>query len=535
MSENLASISEEFEPPVCIQQLKPNYRKCLKPRWRKFSSKSALLVLVWNFFLSVMINAMTYKYVGVSEVEGSVIVSVVPYILWPFSAVFFGWLADTYLGQYRVAKMGMVLMFVTALLQSFLFVVENAVDIDASLAIALTTIVKFIGHGSSAIIPVTLPQVGLDQMPESSSTNITSFIAWFVASVFGGFWLAEVSLNVGLQCIGSEYALVFSLFPVICMSIVLISDVFITPKWLIIEPKSPQFLKIIYRVLKFAKQHKAPLNRSALTYWEEDIPSRMDVSKSRYGGPFTTEQVENVKTLFRVLALTSPMWIILVAFHMFLNIFALFDYELHFDGASNCTTTVLTYFTYQWDLWCIVLVVVYELFMYPLICHIFLSSIRRIGLIAFAIFIVNFVCVLLSIYYYVSNQPIHIVLAYAHSIVVAALIISLLTSAMEFVCAQSPYNMRGLLLGYVWCIDVFTYILAQILFEVLYDLKSTHPWIVILYTGLAALLSLAGFVLYCLLARWYKRRVRDDIATPQKWVEDAYDRYLSENEENERN
>ena len=124
-------------------------------------------------------------------------------------------------------------------------------------------------------------------------------------------------------------------------------------------------------------------------------------------------------------------------------------------------------------------------------------------------------------------------LAYAHSIVVAALLISLLTSAMEFVCAQSPYNMRGLLLGYVWCIYVVTYILAQLLFKVLYDLRSTHPWIVILYTGLAALLSLAGFVLDCLLARCYKRRVRDDIATPQKWVEDAYDRYLSENEENE--
>ena len=57
----------------------------------------------------------------------------------------------------------------------------------------------------------------------------------------------------------------FSLFPVICMSIVLISDVFITPKWLIIEPKSSQSLKIIYRVLKFAKQHKAPINHSEWT------------------------------------------------------------------------------------------------------------------------------------------------------------------------------------------------------------------------------------------------------------------------------
>ncbi len=67
----------------------------------------------------------------------------------------------------------MVFMFVTSLLQSFLFVVNYSVDIDDSLAIALITIVKFIGNGSSAIIPVTLPQVGLDQMPDSSSANIT--------------------------------------------------------------------------------------------------------------------------------------------------------------------------------------------------------------------------------------------------------------------------------------------------------------------------------------------------------------------------
>ncbi len=39
------------------------------------------------------------------------------------------------------------------------------------------------------------------------------------------------------------------------------------------------------------------LNRSAFTYWEENIPSRLDLGKSRFGGPFTTEQVEDVRLL----------------------------------------------------------------------------------------------------------------------------------------------------------------------------------------------------------------------------------------------
>ncbi len=87
------------------------------------------------------------------------------------------------------------------------------------------------------------------------------------------------------------------------MSVVLILDFLLAKKWLIIEPKSPQSFKTIYHVVKFAAKHKAPLNRSALTYWEEDVPSRMDLGKLRYGGPFTIDQVEDVKTILHLLPL----------------------------------------------------------------------------------------------------------------------------------------------------------------------------------------------------------------------------------------
>ena len=40
---------------------------------------------------------------------------------------------------------------------------------------------------------------------------------------------------------------------------------------------------------------------SAFTYWEDDSPSRMDFGKIKYGGPFTTVQVEDVKTLIKTL------------------------------------------------------------------------------------------------------------------------------------------------------------------------------------------------------------------------------------------
>ena len=51
---------------------------------------------------------------------------------------------------------------------------------------------------------------------------------------------------------------------------------------------------MIYRIVKYAWQHKCPVNRSAFTYWENDIPSRIDLGKNKYGGPFTNEEVEAI-------------------------------------------------------------------------------------------------------------------------------------------------------------------------------------------------------------------------------------------------
>ena len=59
----------------------------------------------------------------------------------------------------------------------------------------------------------------------------------------------------------------------------------------------------MFEVLNFAKKHKYPLQHSAFTYCDDERPFRIDFGKSRYGGPFTTEQVQDVMTFLRPLAL----------------------------------------------------------------------------------------------------------------------------------------------------------------------------------------------------------------------------------------
>ena len=57
------------------------------------------------------------------------------------------------------------------------------------------------------------------------------------------------------------------------------------------------------QVLNYARKNKYPRNHSVLTYWEEDYPSRLDLGKEKYGGPFSVEQVEDVKTVLRLVPL----------------------------------------------------------------------------------------------------------------------------------------------------------------------------------------------------------------------------------------
>ena len=74
-------------------------------------------------------------------------------------------------------------------------------------------------------------------------------------------------------------------------------------QWFHIEPGHQNPYKTVYDIMKFAKSHKYPLRRSAFTHCDNYIPSRLDFAKERFGGPFTTEQVENLKTLFRMLVI----------------------------------------------------------------------------------------------------------------------------------------------------------------------------------------------------------------------------------------
>ena len=492
-----------------------------KCRGRCFYSKGAALILVWIMLVTIVYISGINTVKAYVELKNDFILPkwlpAIPLVFGLLGAVFSGWLADAKLGNYNVMKSSFVLLLFISSCFSAFTLVPGIMNYKYVVSV-LYCIGESIFLVAVVACLVTSLQLGLDQMPDASSSSITSFIAWFVFSIYTGVWISSFPNLLIKFCSNTAiwFIQLYSIVPPLCMTIVLVSDLIFVKKWLLIEPKSPQSLKTIYRVLKFAAKHKAPINRSALTYWEENIPSRMDLGKSRYGGPFTTEQVEDVKTILHLFPLCLTLWLLggsLAIFHppSFVTVAP--------TGWTSCTSRLLSLFTYN-SWWCgMVWTVLYEFVIYPVIQNSLPSIIRRIGIISLLITTLSIVFLILELvlYYHSDLVAVDSVIDIIHSVSKGLLKILLFSTMLELVCAQAPYNMRGLFCGCMVLVLVLSFIVGYYFPS---NIKMT------IY-GVRAGISLLGFILYCLLARWYKRRVRDEDYNAQTVVEEVYDRYLS--------
>ncbi len=518
----------------CSTNVNGRKRCSVSYKIRCFYSKGALLILFWVFLVSLScfylcVRLFDILFLGIENVGVYSNVALVPAVPFLFCAPIIGWIADTRCGNYGMFRVGAILFLLATIAACISSLILLNVSVDSILSRVISggispVVYMIVVVGFTACL-VTGLQLGLDQMPDASPENITSFIAWFVFSLILGLWVFEAEFVVR-SCthhlplyVYSWTMQVESIFPVIFMTVMCCSLFLLGPKWLTIEPNCPQSLKTIYKVLKFAWKHKAPLNRSALTYWEEDIPSRIDLGKLKYGGPFTTEEVEDVKTFFRILIIFLPM--VLISCSLFPRV--RFLYLKMSDGlATVCEADLVYTFTYS-PMWVMMVVmVVYELIIYPLIRNWLPSILSRIGILSFIAFILNSVELVMATIFYFGNVQFSSWYNLTFSLPLSCVLVFLLTALIEFVCAQSPYKMRCLLFGY----SLLLYI-TSLAINAVWIILCHKSYCIVSNKSFFTALSLIGFVLYCLLARWYKMRARDEDYNVHRVVEEVYDRYLS--------
>ena len=218
-------------------------------------------------------------------------------------APFVGWLADFKIGRYEITRSGAIISFSAAI---FCYFALFTGDVSCSVLFVAAMVLVILGTTcfSAALLPFLS-----DQLIGATSDELSAAVQWYSWADSVGFCLAtiisymviapnqhDVSCKVLLS---NVKAAGISAVP---FALIIISDC-LCLQWLDRTHKVTNPIKLIMQVLNYTRKHKYPERRSAFTYLDEEQPSRMDFGKQKFGGPFTEEEVEDVKTFLRLIPL----------------------------------------------------------------------------------------------------------------------------------------------------------------------------------------------------------------------------------------
>ena len=307
--------------------------------------------------------------------------------------------------------------------------------------------------------------------------------------------------------------------------------------WFLIESGFKNPYRLVYKVVKFASKHKDPIRRSAFTYCEDELPSRFDLGKEKYGGPFTTEEVENVKAfvgILSVLLTIGPTFVADIALNG-----DLLDHSIEYFNST--ISTQYTYFYHSGiltPLMIVILIPFYLSLLRPFIHSRIPGMLKRIGL-GLILLMLSVLCNLLmdsrfghhhhdsfeypGILNYVDISP-HLFLIQFSLNAVGYMLLYI--STYEFICAQSPHSMKGLLIGTFFAIKGFFQSFGVLVLytpiNISCHFEGDLPLCGFIYYALIIVVLLIGIVAYAVVARKYQYRQRDEPDNIYRYAEEYY-------------
>ena len=559
-------------------------------------SKAAILILFWTViagliyhatldFTAVLIAVNTRNYTGILTYDIlSYATLALVMIFYPLS----GFIADVGCGRLKTVKISIIVLLIFVVLVTITVMVLKTMQhydvysfthnqgiivvILASLSL-LVFIIGLVGYQANVI------QLGIDQLFEAPSQYLGLFIH-YATWIFRIGSLPSVVAIPQLICVNlrkpTRLALYIVLAIVLLISIVVLLISHWKRRWFHSDPGRQNPYKTVYNVLKYARYHKYPLRRSAFTYSDNYIPSRLDFAKERYGGPFSIEQVENVKTFLRILLMLSalgpafalevpassfffPLFGIHILHH-FKHKFGIQQYkcdsgvlwELH-AGSSSLMTIVSTVFLFPGYIWIVFSLLhkkVPKLFtrldigvIFCLLEVISLLVVDTVGCVVNRESVTNYTqCMFRAIPNSLINPNLdmHWAVLLPPNLLLGIGPLLVIATTLEFISAQSPQSMKGLLVGVFFAIRGLFQFLNSI---VIIPLSLKQPWAsremiehppvtncVFVYLLLTSVTGLIGLILFSLVAKRYKYRTRDEGMFRQQDVEEIYDRYITQNQ-----
>ena len=239
----------------------------------QLSSRSAILVLVWDALMYTYLMFMRYFEGMISNIQQSEtpnstanIVFSNGYCMLYFIFILVGLIADVWTGRYKMIVTGIFLCFFAWILSGVGFIITTYWQNNP-----LFYVIYVFGYLCGAIgytgFRANIVQFNIDQLVGASADELSAIIYWHCINVPVVFTLFQLG-----RCSFNSFLILSFITPGVTVSVVLITHSFFK-HWLETTPLISNPVKLIAKVLNYARKNKYPRNRSALTYWEEDYPS----------------------------------------------------------------------------------------------------------------------------------------------------------------------------------------------------------------------------------------------------------------------
>ena len=494
---------------------------CLTCSKRRISSRSVILLILWHVFMNFHVNSILYVtetiYLNsnLEHHQSQYIYYSITLCLICLSFPLFGLLADVKTGRYKTIIAGVHFSFMSWIIIGLLIIIQTHLPEYDTLCLITFSIAFILGLIGSCCFCSNLVQFILDQVIGASADDLSAIIYRYAVCMPLCYLLFEIG-----QCLFEHFFILSYVVSGFTISVVLITN-YLFKHWLDTTSHIVNPVKRISQVLNYARKNKYPRNRSALTYWEEDYPSRLDLGKDKYGGPFTEEQVEDVKTFLRLIPLLISIVVVNYAGEIIM-------YNFLFSNKTSqfilcCFNNDLLYFSVA-----VVIILLYHLMIYPCFYKFIPSMLKRISL--------GLIIALLTTLYYVVmltcsdsfniNTTSYKALIVPHILNGIAFAFIFPTS-LEFTIAQCPHEMRGFLIG-LWYTGFELGNLINASGRYLFSCQGEIHCQSLYYHVLMSVIILIILIIFLILAKRYRYRVREKEINVHLIAEEHYKRYLDQ-------
>ena len=452
----------------------------------------------------------------------------------------FGWIADAWIGRYRAILYGLYSVIIGCVFLTGSVIAYEFNPLVSEIFFYVYSV--FNSLGLAAIYANILPFI-TDQMIGASSEELSAAVHWWFWS-FHFPTMILVDFFCALQ--NTHPAILLLVFFSIFFSglATAVSSIFLCQHWLNKTPQITNPIKHIAKVLNYARTNKYPRNRSALTYWEQDIPSRLDLGKDKYGGPFSEEEVENVKTTLRLI----PIIFICAMIGMAVDV----SYEQQRHMTYNNDSILACFFIDRHRLFQQITtfgIPLYNFIIRPLLkkttkytpsmltvigAGLFIQVLETVGMVVIETIghlqTPNVTCMfnntineVMSLNYYWTMIPQMLqVVGFSFCGIVL----------FEFIIAQSPHEMKGFLFGLWFAFDGIARLIGYNLYHLFQLLPTSIPVSCgFFYYLIQTLLLSLVFIIFLILCKYYKLRVRNNPVNIHMIAETHITAYIEQEEE----